>query len=310
MRKVAVGLVGHGKIAHDQHLPALAGSGEFSLVAITAGTYPPPAGVEVFASLEEMVAKVPQIEAVSLCTPPQGRHDLARYAIDLGLHVMLEKPPGQTLSEVEDLIAAARSRSVALFATWHSREAPGVEAARAWLTTANIHSVTVTWKEDVRRWHPGQAWIWQPGGFGVFDPGVNALSIVTRILPRAIFLSSAELSVPGNRAMPIAATLNLTDSAGTPVRADFDWRQVGPQSWDIAIDTDRGRLVLADGGATLTIDGSRIMATEPAQEYPNLYRHFAALVRDRAVDADLAPLWLVADAFTIGARVGVEDFFD
>ena len=35
------------------------------------------------------------------------------------------------------------------------------------------------------RWHPGQEWIWQAGGFGVFDPGINALSIVTRILPRA-----------------------------------------------------------------------------------------------------------------------------
>ena len=41
----------------------------------------------------------------------------------------------------------------------------------------------VTWKEDVRHWHPGQQWIWEAGGFGVFDPGINALSIVTKIMP-------------------------------------------------------------------------------------------------------------------------------
>ena len=40
-----------------------------------------------------------------------------------------------------------------------------------------IRTLTVAWKEDVRIWHPGQAWIWKAGGLGVFDPGINALSI-------------------------------------------------------------------------------------------------------------------------------------
>ncbi|MFX5656779.1 hypothetical protein ABTE24_21610, partial [Acinetobacter baumannii] len=48
--------------------------------------------------------------------------------------------------------------------------------------------VKVIWREDVRHWHPDQEWIWQPGGLGVFDPGINALSIVTEILPQAMFL--------------------------------------------------------------------------------------------------------------------------
>jgi hypothetical protein len=43
--------------------------------------------------------------------------------------------------------------------------------------------VEIVWHEDVRKWHPGQQWIWEPGGFGVFDPGINALSIATRIFP-------------------------------------------------------------------------------------------------------------------------------
>ncbi|MEX0304004.1 MAG: gfo/Idh/MocA family oxidoreductase, partial [Leisingera sp.] len=48
-----------------------------------------------------------------------------------------------------------------LFASWHFRFATGVPAARA--------GPTVIWREDVRHWHPGQAWLWQPGGLGVFD---------------------------------------------------------------------------------------------------------------------------------------------
>jgi D-galactose 1-dehydrogenase len=306
---IKIGVVGFGKIAGDQHLPALAANPDYSLIAITKGSHPPPQGIGVFKSIDDMIAGSPDIEAVSLCTPPQGRYSLARYAIDRKLHVMMEKPPGQTLSEVEDLIAAARSRSVALFGTWHSREAPAVEAAREWLAKCVIHDAVVTWKEDVRRWHPGQAWIWEPGGLGVFDPGINALSIATRIWPKPIFPTSARLFYPINRGMPIAAILILTDSLGTPIRADFDWRQTGTQTWDIVVSTDRGRLRLSDGGAAMSIDGNRVPLA-PATEYANLYRHFAILVRKSSVDVDLAPFRLVADAFALGERIPVEPFYD
>ena len=59
----------------------------------------------------------------------------------------------------------------------------------------------------MRRWHPGQAWIWEPGGFGVFDPGINALSIATSIFA-PFFLTAARLDFPENRDAPIAAALD------------------------------------------------------------------------------------------------------
>ncbi len=116
-------------------------------------------------------------------------------ALKAGKHVLLEKPPGASVSELTPLIATARQAGRTLFAAWHSRFAPAVEPARAFLAERTIKSVVVEWKEDVRVWHPGQAWIWEPGGFGVFDPGINALSIMTRILPRPFFLTEAELSL-------------------------------------------------------------------------------------------------------------------
>ena len=101
---------------------------------------------------------------------------------------------------------------------------PGIPVLRppsnrrgSFLADRQIKSVIVEWKEDVRVWHPGQAWIWEPGGLGVFDPGINALSILTRILPRPFFLTRAELSFPRERAAPIAADLAFSDDGG---RAD------------------------------------------------------------------------------------------
>jgi D-galactose 1-dehydrogenase len=237
------------------------------------------------------------------------RYELARYALERGRHVLLEKPPGVTVSEVLALVDLAKRQGVGLFASWHSRHARAVEPARIWLAGRKILGATITWKEDVRVWHPGQPWIWQAGGLGIFDPGINALSIVTRIFPGSLALKRAELSYPRNCETPIAARLLLTDSRGTAAQAELDFRQTGPQTWDIDVDTDAGRLHLSSGGSAMTID-DRAVETVEVSEYGSLYAHFATLVRGRAIDVDCAPLQLVADAFLCGRRVEVEPFME
>ena len=239
---IRLAIVGLGKIARDQHIPAIAGTEGIELAAV-ASRNASIAGIAHFATLDELLLAAPDIDAVALCTPPQGRHLQADAALRAGKHVLLEKPPGATVGELNLLVATARQAGRTLFASWHSRFAPAVEPARRFLADRKIKSVIVEWKEDVRVWHPGQAWIWEPGGLGVFDPGINALSIMTRILPRPFFLTRAELSFPRGRAAPIAADLAFSDDGGVPIRAEFDWRQTGPQSWDIRIETDAGNLV-------------------------------------------------------------------
>ncbi|TIS53441.1 MAG: Gfo/Idh/MocA family oxidoreductase [Mesorhizobium sp.] len=304
---IKLGIVGVGKIVRDQHLTALAKDQDYRLAA-AASRHGKVDGIPNFPTIEAMLDAVPELEAVSLCMPPQYRYDAARTALAAKKHVFLEKPPGATVSEVEDLKKLAERQGVSLFASWHSRYAPAVEAARAFLGSTRISSAAIDWKEDVRRWHPNQEWIWAPGGFGVFDPGINALSIATHILP-AMFITSAILDFPENRAAPIAAQVAFRTSNGLPVMMELDWRQTGPQSWDIVAETDKGSMVLSGGGSKLAIDG-RVVHEEPEAEYPMLYKRFAEIVRAGVSDVDLAPLQHVADAFMLGKRNVVEAFFD
>lgn len=304
---IKLGIVGVGKIVRDQHLPAVAKDGDYRLIA-AASRHGKVDDIPNFPTIEAMLDAVPELEAVSLCMPPQYRYDAARTALIAKKHVFLEKPPGATVSEVEDLKRLAQANGVTLFASWHSRYAPAVEAAREFLSSAKISSAAIVWKEDVRRWHPNQDWIWAPGGFGVFDPGINALSIVTHILP-AMFITSAVLDFPENRASPVAAHVNFRTSDGLPVTMELDWLQTGPQSWDILADTDKGKMVLSGGGTRLAVDG-KVVHDEPEAEYPQLYRRFAEIVRAGVSDVDLAPLQHVADAFMLGKRNVVEAFFD
>jgi D-galactose 1-dehydrogenase len=306
--KIPIAIVGIGKIARDQHVPAITNSADFELVA-AASPSSTLEGVPCYSSIERLFEATPHLLAVALCTTPQVRYQAARYALTRGCHVLLEKPPGATLSEVAALVELAAQQRCALFATWHSRHAAGVEPARRWLARRALSGVSVVWKEDVRVWHPGQSWIWRAGGLGVFDPGINALSILTRILPATIVMQDAELSYPDNCETPIAACLRLTDSRGTPIRIELDFRHTGQASWDIAVDSDADRLVLSDGGSHLHINGDSQPAL-PNAEYPGLYEYFATLVRARQVDVDIAPMRLVADALLCGRRIEVEPFID
>jgi D-galactose 1-dehydrogenase len=303
-----VAIVGFGKIAHDQHVPAIAATDGVTLAAVAdpKGSQP---DLPHFKTLEDLLRDGPPIDAIAICTPPQMRRAQAALALAAGKHVLLEKPPGASVSELDSLIATAERTRRTLFAAWHSRFAPAVEPARQWLAARRINAVRITWKEDVRVWHPGQAWIWEPGGLGVFDPGINALSILTTILPQQLFLTAAELSFPANREAPIAARLALTDADDLPIKAEFDFRQTGPQSWDIVVDTDRGPLTLSRGGARCIAAGD-VLAEAADAEYRGLYRRFIELAATGTSDVDLTPLRLVADAFLLGRREIVESFED
>lgn len=317
MAPYRIAVIGVGKIAVDEHLPSIAENPRFTLAGLVSGRGVEQPGVPTFRTSAELYAALPGLDAVSVCTPPGPRPALVREALDAGANVLLEKPPSPTVGELRDLARHADARGRVIFTTWHSQYNAAVEEMRARLAGRGIHRLAITWKEDVRRWHPGQDWIWEASGFGVFDPGINALSILTRIMPAPVFVRSARLLTPSNRAMPIAASIAFTSPALTgpaasvdAITADFDWRQRGDQTWEIAVDRDDGTaLRLTGGGTTLAVDGITII-DEPRDEYDRIYARFAALLDAGTSFVDMAPFELVADAFMVGRRAEVEPFLD
>lgn len=307
MSAIGIAVVGLGKIARDQHLPAIAANPQFKLLACV-DPHPSTAAAPVYPDLKSLFKACPQVQAVAICTPPQVRHALAREALLAGCHVLLEKPPAASLPEVADLGQCAAGHSRTLFAAWHSRYARAIDPARHWIDArAALREVRVSWREDVRHWHPNQEWIWEPGGLGVFDPGINALSILTTLLPGRITLREANLFTPSNRKMPIAAQLWLSDANGVPIHMDLDFRQTGQQTWDIAFEAVDGSLRLTNGGERLLVNETEL-SLPTGSEYPRIYQRFAALIAERAIDADAEPLRLVNEALGGGRQSLVAAF--
>jgi D-galactose 1-dehydrogenase len=309
MKSYRIGLIGLGKIAQDQHLPVIAKNSDFELAAVSSQRGLTAGDALAFTSHQELLTNTPDLEALAVCTPPQARYTVARDALLAGKHVMLEKPPTATLSELADLRRLAEERGRVLMTTWHSQYNAAVDEAKRLLAGKKVVRLFICWKEDVRKWHPGQAWIFAPGGFGVFDPGINAFSIVTKIMPEPLFVTDAELLFPANAGAPIAA--NLEFSAGGRrggFSAEFDWRPIEEEIWEITAETAEGsRLDLSRGGARLHVD-NRLTVDEAPAEYEAIYEHFARLLDAGRSCIDAAPLELVADAFLLGRRREVEPF--
>ncbi|MDB5697661.1 MAG: Gfo/Idh/MocA family oxidoreductase, partial [Alphaproteobacteria bacterium] len=186
-----------------------------------------------------------------------------------------------------------------------------VTAAAEALAGRRVASMRIVWKEDVRKWHPGQQWIWSAGGFGVFDPGINAFSIATGIFPGSLAVKAAELFFPSNRQAPIAAEVRLmSPAADGDLSVSFDWRHSGGEAWTIEIRTaDGSALALLDGGSRLIIDGEERRGQGPG-EYPSIYARFVDLIDERRSLVDVDPLRLAADSFLAGSRTAVEPFED
>ena len=299
MSPIRIGVIGMGKIARDQHLPAIKGNPRFELAA-TVERAGEPSELN-FTDYREMLRSA-DLSAVAITTPPGPRYAIARDCLEAGKHVLLEKPPTATLAEIADLGERAAERGLTIFTSWHAQHNAAVAEAEKLLRGRRVETMQITWHEDVEKWHPGQRWIWQAGGFGVFDPGINALSIVSKVFPGSLFVRSANLLFAEGADTPIAADIRFEspDSDG-PLVCSLDWRRPEGEEWSIALNAGGSSVVLLDGGSRLVVDGVE-QPTPGLGEYPDIYRRFAALIDNGQSDVDMIPLRLVADCLLVGSR--------
>jgi D-galactose 1-dehydrogenase len=282
-------LIGAGKVAADLHVPTIGRSPHFECVC-TISPHSRIESVPSFMTLDDALAEVP-IDAVAICTPPQVRREIALDCIARGLHVLLEKPPADALAPAIEIRDAAEAAGVVAFAGWHSQFAARLETAKRWLAGKTLAGGSITWREDVFKWHPGQNWLWEEGGFGVFDPGINALSMLTELVDMPVSVEAAHFDVPENVASPVAARLTLR--LGSIVfPADFSFLEKKGDVWSLNLQDSNGELFNIEHGGSDDPEGGILDG-----EYMRMYERFGALLDAGRSEFDLRPLEIVAEAF-------------
>ena len=123
---VRIGLVGFGSGGMRFHAPFIDAAQGLELAGVVARDLGRQAlarqrhpGVPVFESLQAM-AESGLVEAVTITTPPQTRRELVLQALDLGLHVIADKPFAPDAATARELQAAA-SKAGRQLAVYHNR---------------------------------------------------------------------------------------------------------------------------------------------------------------------------------------------
>ena len=296
-----VALVGYGKIARDQHIPCLKANPDFELSCLISQSATG-SNVPIYRSLEDAFDNHTSIDAVVLCTPPSVRLGLTMTAVRNGCAVMLEKPPASNVLEARRIIALAEEAEAVVFATWHSRFAAMVQKVTQLMQSNQPSKIKVVWHESVHKWHPGQPWLWEDGAFGVFDMGINALSILTEILPTKYTVVSADFEVPHNLQAPVAAKVELLAAPNIPVYIDLDFLAGEAEQWEIEIEFGDGSMIkLYEGGAGLVNEEGR-SELHPNREYHCMYQKFSKMIGEGSREIDIRPLKIVEDSFSKAIR--------
>jgi predicted dehydrogenase len=211
-------LMGFGFIGGKGHVPAYlareaAGKFDVEVVAVAdvcearrAAAAKQLPGARIYPSAEALFeAERGKIDFVDICTPPCDHARIAHQALDLGLHVLCEKPLTTTLEEAGSLLTHARRAQRVLFPCHNYKHAPVVSTIREIIASGKIgkvHSANLTtyrnthakgvpeWKTDWRR-HIGYS-----GGGIAMDHGSHSFYLTFEWLggwPTAITAKMANL---------------------------------------------------------------------------------------------------------------------
>ncbi|WP_029603230.1 Gfo/Idh/MocA family protein [Kozakia baliensis] len=310
MQRIAI--IGMGQIARSQHFPTILADKDFSLTAaVNPVALPDALDIPLFPNFDALLASDVAVDAIAICTPPVFHYEIARCALKAGLHVLLEKPPTLTVSETLELARIAKEQQRTLFTAWHSKFAAALPMTRSILREHDFSAMSITWQENNEKWHPHANWFWDSVGFGAFDAGINALSIVVSVIDKPIFFKSAELNIQRQRQAPVSAhvAFSFPDPEMT-AEGYFDCGYQGQdETWTIAWTLKNGaKLLLSEGGAFLQYDGETLFKLPEIgpsslnQEYPAIYRRFSDLISQGISEIDTAPLQLVTDILAYGKR--------
>lgn len=177
------------------------------------------------------MARPDRLDLVTVATPNNTHHAIAKAFLEAGFHVLCEKPLTVTVAEAQDVVATARARGVVCAVNYGYSGYALVRHMRAMVAAGEIGRVRLIKAEFAHGFHadaadadnPRVRWRYDPAQAGISavfaDCGIHALHMACYVAaqqPRELqadFLSA----VPG-RTLEDDAMLSLRLEGGTTVR--------------------------------------------------------------------------------------------
>lgn len=324
-KRVRWGIVGCGQIAVDKMLPAMRAAGNVELVAVAdpIAERREMAGVDGYASHRELLAD-PCVEAVYIALPTGMHLEAVLAAASAKKAILCEKPLGQSVAQVAQMIEAAERNGVRLMTAYMSRFGDVFQEACRTVRAGTLGDVTFVYANfsypALGPYPPGApgGWRWTDpmGGGPLLDIGVYLAFGLRELLDQPITTVNARAVrtiAPDSAAVPDTNMAWILTERGIPgvFAATFSHRECriivyGTKGrldlTDCFAQTPTGRLEIAVGGETIVTEAS---ASLPHFEnYRREIEHFSsAILNDSPYQPD--PAAVLADTRLLDALKGI-----
>jgi len=249
--KVRLGVIGVGSIAQNAIMPAYFKQPDVEIIAVCdikgerAEEVARKHGIKhVFTDFNEMV-KLPELDAVSVCTWNNAHAPATIAALEAGKHVLCEKPPAMTVAEAEAMRDAAKRTGKVLMYGLVQRFRTETKVLKELAAAGKFGEIYFGKATLLRRRGTPLGWFTDPaksGGGPVIDIGVHVIDLCRYLMgsPRPVRVSAGVFSKLG------------------------DYKTKGVSRWK-ALDTDNlvfgvedmaGGVIHFDNGATMIFEVS------------------------------------------------------
>ena len=291
MEKLRVGVVGIGFIG-TAHVEVLRRLGYVDVVAVAnrkngaqrAEALYVPHGYDDY---REMIDRE-QLDAIHICTPNHTHYEMAMYAMEHGLSVMLEKPFTMTVEEAQKLCAYAREHHIVTGVNHSLRMNPQVQQMKAMVRSGEvgkIYAVTGCYLQDWLFLESDWSWRLDPklsGKTRAFsDIGTHWIDMVEEII--------------GERAVEVLAEFGIMhETRKKPKKevATFSGMALRPEDYeDVPVETEDWCSILFrfEHGAIGSVNVSQVTAGRKNQQVIAISGSKCALQWD---SEDSQELWI------------------
>jgi len=188
-RSIRVGIIGVGRIAVEAHIPCFraAGAEVIALADVVEGRaarFAHAFGIPcAFDDYHELLA-MPEVDAVSVCTPPVAHEEVSVAALEAGKHVYMEKPPAMNEAQMVRIVTARRRADRRLLVGSHTIYQPEMQVLKRTIEAGKLGEIYVVKSLGSRRRGLPHGWYRRKDVVG----GGAALEDGSHKLDRALYL--------------------------------------------------------------------------------------------------------------------------
>ena len=158
----------------------------------------------LYTDLDKMLAELPEIDAVSVCTWNNGHAPCTIKALNAGKHVLCEKPMAMNASEAAEMIAASKKSGKKLMVGFVRRFGNDTAIARDFISAGSVGDIYYAKATYLRRngcpggWFADKS---KSGGGPLIDLGVHVIDLVRFLMdcPKPVSAYGATFSGMGKR---------------------------------------------------------------------------------------------------------------